>query len=214
MQAIKLQLATKTLLNPLASQWSKVPSESVTLAGTPLHAQPSAYVRTAWASRPIGAVRHLTVQAAHNGEHAFFRLEWPDETNNSDYGDGSVFPDAAAVLFPLNGQSPLETMGSRDGPVNVWYWRANHPDRGENLAAEGPATEQATSGPSVDTRGAWEDGRWRVVIARTLAAGNHDNVRLRPRSRIQVGFAVWEGSNQERAGLHSHSRAWRQLEIA
>lgn len=184
------------------------------LSGTPLQVQPSAYVRTAWAARQIGAVRHLTVKAAHNGESAFFRLEWADDTNNSDYGDGSTFPDAAAVLFRLDPQSPLETLGSPDRPVNIWYWRANHGDRGENLIARGPASEQPTTGPSIATRGDWDDGRWRIVIARTLAAGNGDNVRLRPRSRASVGFAVWQGSNQERAGLHSHSRVWRDLEVA
>lgn len=214
LQAIKLQLATKTLLNPTAPQWNKVPAESVSLSGTPLHAQPSAYVRAAWAARPIGAVRHLTAKAAHNGEYAFFRLDWADETNNSDYGDGSAFPDAAAVLFRLDESSPLDTLGCPGGRVNLWYWRANHADDGENLVAEGPASEQPTSGPSIVTRGAWQDGRWRIVIARTLAATGGDTIRLRPRSRAQVGFAVWEGSNQERAGLHSQSRTWRELQIA
>jgi DMSO reductase family type II enzyme heme b subunit len=185
----------------------------VSLSGTPLHAQPSAYVRAAWATRAIGAVRHVTVKAAHNGECAFFRLDWADETNNGDYDDGSTFPDAAAVLFRLDSQSALETLGRPGGPVNLWYWRANRPDEGENLVAEGSATEQPTAGPSIATRGAWDSGRWRIVIARTLATRNGDNVRLRPRSKVEVGFAVWEGSNQERAGLHSHSRVWRKLEI-
>jgi DMSO reductase family type II enzyme heme b subunit len=213
LQAIKLQLATKTLLNPIAPQWTKVPAEIVGLSGTPLHAQPSAYVRAAWATRAIGAVRQVSVKVAHNGEYAFFRLDWADENNNSDYGEGSTFPDAAAVLFRLEAQSPLETLGCPGGPVNMWYWRANRSDEGKNLVAQGPATEQPTTGPSIATRGTWDNGRWRLVIARTLATKNGDNVRLRPRSKVEVGFAVWEGSNQERAGLHSHSRAWRELEI-
>lgn len=200
-------------MNPAASQWGKVPSESITLSGTPLHIQPSAYIRTSWAARQIGAVRHVTVKAAHNGEYAFFRLDWADDTDNSGYGDGSTFPDAAGVLFRLDKQSPLESLGSPGAPVNMWYWRANHAGEGENLVVQGPATEQATTGPSIATRGAWDSGRWRIVIARTLAAKNGDNVRLRPRSKAEVGFAVWEGSNQERAGLHSHSRVWRELQI-
>jgi hypothetical protein len=29
-----------------------------------------------------------------------------------------------------------------------------------------------------------------------------------------VAFAVWEGSSQERAGLKSFSRDWKELEIS
>jgi hypothetical protein len=29
----------------------------------------------------------------------------------------------------------------------------------------------------------------------------------------KVAFAVWEGSNQERAGLHSHSPEWLEFGI-
>jgi DMSO reductase family type II enzyme heme b subunit len=112
MKAVKLQLATRTLLNPGAAQWDKVSSEELRLGATPLHLQPSRYVRTVWAGKPVGAVRFLRVQAAHNSRDILIRIEWPDETKNSDHGDGSVFPDAAGVLFPLNGDAPLQTMGS------------------------------------------------------------------------------------------------------
>ena len=41
MKAVKLQLATRTLLNPAAQQWAKVPAEEMIMGGTPLHQQPS-----------------------------------------------------------------------------------------------------------------------------------------------------------------------------
>ena len=213
MKAVKLQLATRTLLNPTAQQWARVPAEEISLAGTPLSEQPSRYVRSGWAGKPVGAVRVLKVQAAHNGKDIAFRLEWADETENTDHGDGSVFPDAAGILFPLNKDAPLESMGSPEAPVNAWYWRANLPEgEGQNLLAKGTGTVQETPKSFAQTRASWADGRWQVVLARPLTIDG-DGVQLSPKQSTKVAFAVWEGSSQERAGLKSFSKSWRELQI-
>jgi len=204
MKATRLQLANRTLLNPSARQWERAPMTHLSLRGTEARAQPSAYVRTAWAGKRIGAVRSLSVQAANNRQSLFFRLEWADATHNPDYGDGSVFPDAAAVLFPMKRQTPLNQMGTPAAGIQAWYWRANHADFGEALALHGFATEERQPGPPVLTSASWSDGRWRVVIGAPLAAGSPTEA---------VAFAVWEGSNQERAGLHSYSPEWQELTI-
>lgn len=202
MRAVKLQLANRTLLNPDASQWSRAPRQQLALRGTEASAQPSAYVRTAWAGKHIGAVRSLSVGAAHNRQSIFFRLEWADPNHNPDYGDGSAFPDAAAVLFPMNGAVPLNMMGSPAAGILGWCWRANHPDVGETLAFHGFATERPQPGPPVLTSARWVDGRWYLVIGAPLTG--------QPPSG-SVAFAVWEGGNQERAGLHSYTPEWQEL---
>ena len=214
MKAAKLQLATRTLLNPAAQQWAKVPAEEISLGGTPLSEQPSRYVRAAWAGKPVGAVRFLKIQATHNGKDIAFRLEWADETENKDHGDGSVFPDAAGVLFPLNKDAPLESMGGPKAPVNAWFWRANLPEgEGQNLIARGAGTVQETSKSFAQTRAHWADGRWQVVLSRPLTIDG-DGVQLSPKQSTKVAFAVWEGSSQERGGLKSFSKHWLDLEIA
>lgn len=216
MKAVKLQLATRTLLNPGAAQWGKVPVEEVAMGGTPVHLQPSRYVRTVWAARPVGAVRFIQVQAAHNGQDILFRLEWRDDSQNLDYGNGSVFPDAAGILFPLNGDAPLHTMGSPEAPVNAWYWKASMGQdqvQAQNIIAQGLGTVEETEESPVQARARWQDRTWQVVFARPLSAGG-EGVRLTPGKVIKVAFAVWEGSSQERAGLKSFSKEWRQLEIA
>lgn len=213
MKAAKLQLASRTLLNPAAQQWSKVSAEEMSLAGTPLSQQPSRYVRTAWAGKPVGAVRFLKVQVAHNGKDIAFRLEWADDTENKDHGDGSVFPDAAGVLFPLNKEAPLESMGSPEAPVNAWYWRGNLSEgEGQNLIARGAGTVQETPKSFAQTRSRWSDGRWQVVLARPLTVDG-DGVQFSRKKSTKVAFAVWEGSSQERAGLKSFSKHWQDLEI-
>jgi DMSO reductase family type II enzyme heme b subunit len=214
MKAVKLQLATRTLLNPAAAQWDKVPMEEVRLSGMPVHLQPSRYIRTVWADRPVGAVRFLNVRAAHNSRDLIFRLEWVDETENRDYANGSAFPDAAAVIFPLNGGATLETMGSPKAPVNAWYWRANfEEDAAENLVSRGLGTEEATVGGSVKARARWSGGRWQVIFVRPLAVEERQSVGFKNGQPTKVAFAVWEGSNQERANLHAFSREWRDLTI-
>src|SRR3972149_10736081 len=150
MKAVRLQLANRTLLTPAAPQWRRVPSEDAPLGGTPLHLQPTRYQRTAWAGKPVGAVRSVKVQVAHNGANIAFRLEWPDPTRNTDHGDGAAFPDAAAILFPVGKDAPLDTMGSPKEPVNAWYWRATLPEgETQNLLATGLGTvEEAAKSPA------------------------------------------------------------------
>ena len=203
MEAIKLQLANRTLLKHSAPQWKRAPLEHVALRGTDPETQPSPYVRAVWAGKRVGAVRTISVQAAYNRQNLFFRLEWPDATHNPDYGDGLVFPDAAAVLFPGDGDPPLARMGSPAAGIDAWYWRANRED-GESLAFHGFATEEPQANQFVVTSADWEDGRWRVVIGGPFEAAA---------DRKRVAFAVWEGSNQERAGLHSYSPQWQELSI-
>jgi DMSO reductase family type II enzyme heme b subunit len=205
MQVTKLQLANKTLLNPAATQWARAPRVFLTLRGTEAQAQPSAYVRTAWAGRLVGAVRSVSVQAAHNRQTLFFRLEWTDSTHNPDYGDGSVFPDAAAVLFPMNGDAPLLRMGSPGAGIEAWYWRANRLDYGEALEFQGFATERQRPAPLVMHTAHWAEGSWQVVIGAALNA---------VKEKQSVAFAVWDGGSQERAGLHSVSPKWLDLSIA
>src|SRR5574341_2341258 len=213
MKAVKLQLASATLLNPKAAQWKKVPAEDIQLSGTPLHKQPSRYIRTVWAGRQVGAVRMVKVQAAHNGKDIFFRLTWRDDTKNDSYGDGSIFPDAAAVVLPMNGKAPLENDGAADAPVNLWFWRANKADAGENLIARGLATEEPTKSNGIATKSRWEDGSWELVVSRAIKAPSRETASLSTAKPNSVGFAVWEGGSQERGSLHAHSRQWQELVI-
>jgi DMSO reductase family type II enzyme heme b subunit len=213
MKAVKLQLANRTLLNPAAQQWGKVSAEELSLGSTPLHNQPSRYVRAAWAGKSVGAVRALKVQAAHNGKNIAIRLEWGDETQDVDHQDGTTFPDAAGILFPLKAEANLETMGSATAPVSAWYWRANLPDgEAQNLIAKGFGTVEPGRSGLAEARARWDDGRWQVVFMRPLSVRG-DAVRFSAKRPTKVAFAIWEGSSSERAGLKSFSKGWQELEI-
>ncbi len=214
MQAMKLDVDAKVLLDPAAAEWAKVPAETMAMAGTPVNLQPSRYIRTKWSDKPIGSVRSLDVRSTHNGKEVFFLLEWQDATKNVDYS-GVDFPDGVGVLFPLNSDAPLTRMGSQKQPVNAWFWRADFEDGAQNITARGLGSVVETEKSSVSARGLWQDGRWRVVLARPLAVKEQEGeaVQLAVGKTYKVAFAAWEGSSGERAGLKSFSKAWRELTL-
>ena len=214
MLAKKVALDSKTLLDPASPEWEKVPVETVNMGGAPLADQPSRYIRTAWADRPIGKVRFLNVRAAHNGKDLLFRLEWRDESRDVDY-EGRGLPDGAGVLFPLNGDAPLATMGSEEAPVNAWFWRADQPDAARNVRAQGIGTVEDTEKSRIAARSQWEEGTWRLVLSRPLVVANQkgETVQLAAGGSTKVAFAVWEGDSGERAGIKAFSKQWRELTI-
>ncbi len=66
-----------------------------------------------------------------------------------------------------------------------------------------------------ETQSTWGNGAWAVVFARPLAVPElkDEAVQLAPGKPVKIGFAVWEGSNGERAGVKSFSKEWRELTL-
>ena len=212
MRARKLDAGPDELLDPLSPHWGQVEAEAVALEGTPVSLQPSRYIRAKWSDRPTGTVRSLAVRAAHNGRQVLLHLEWRDPAANREYADRG-FPDGAAVLFPLNGAAPLQTMGSPEDPVNAWHWRADT-DVARNLIASGLGTIEDAGDGKLSARSSWAEGVWRVVLCRPLRAPRKTPaVRFRAGRPSRVSFAVWEGSNGERGGIKSFSPVWRELTL-
>jgi DMSO reductase family type II enzyme heme b subunit len=154
----------------------------------------------------------VAVRAAHNGERLYFHLAWTDDTNDAGIHDTDQFADAAAILFPVNGDAPLQSMGSPQAPVNAWYWR---PDLEAPLSvtAQGTGTTRRTQDPELSASGMHDRGEWRVVIRRRLESPTADYVSIVPGVPSKVGFALWQGANQERGGLKAASLDWEPLEI-
>ena len=204
------------LLAPDAPAWAPQPTQAIKLMGTPASLQPTEAIRAAWRERPIGAVDQVEARALHNGKHLFFRLEWADPSENRDHGDNSVFPDGAAIALPVHPQSPppLITMGVPGNGINAWYWRANEPEYGRHVLAEGYGTSQTLDRDQVRTRGEWRNGRWRVVIARALQVHSaHPVSQIETGQLTRFGLVIWEGGRAERAGLKAFSGDWIDLEL-
>jgi DMSO reductase family type II enzyme heme b subunit len=210
--AQKVSASDSAMLDPASSEWASVRSVSLTLQPTPITAQPSQYIQEKWKDAPYGVARSMTVRAAHNGERLYFHLSWADETHDHAIRDTNQFADAVAVLFPVNGDAPLQSMGSPQAPVNAWYWRADL-EEPLSIAAQGTGTTRRNQDPELGASGAHGDGAWGVVIRRRLDSAQPEFVSLAPGASGKVGFAVWQGSNQERGGLKAVTLDWERLEI-
>jgi complex iron-sulfur molybdoenzyme family reductase subunit gamma len=207
-------LTSEQLLDPDGAAWKEARAERLALMGTPVGLQPTAYVRAAWTGKTIGSVDGVEVTALHNGELLAFRLGWSDPSENAEMKDTTELPDAAGILLPVVAGAPLVTMGAEGLAVNAWYWRADEPEQGRNITAEGLGTTRPLPGQLVQARGLWKEGRWRVVIARALRVSSSEPVaQLEPGDTTGFGVAIWEGSHGERAGIKAFSGDWHELRL-
>lgn len=208
----RITTADSQLLNPAAPEWRNVPQEALTLEPTPLLSQPSVYVQATWKDRPYGAVQGLVVQAAHDGNFIFFRLSWTDETRDDAITDTDMFPDSAAVLFPIKADAPLTSMGSPNQPVNAWLWRSDM-EAPLNVTAKGVGTTVRHTDGGVKALGQYGNGGWSVVLSRRFPPTVPEVVYLHPGETSKIAFAVWQGAQRERGGLKSATLEWQPLEI-
>ncbi len=214
MRVQRIESTSEELLNPAGAVWRRVRASKVVLSPTPLEMQPTEYVRVSRSGRPYGTVSSMRVSALHNGHDIFFRLIWQDDSIDGKIADIDQFVDAAAVLFPVNGDTPLLSMGAKGKPVNAWLWRADW-ERPKNVAAEGMGTTQRREDPALSSKALHTRGRWQVVLSRSLDGNGapEGTVELAPGAEAKVAFAIWQGSNQERAGIKAFSRDWQELQL-
>lgn len=194
---MQVSKVSSDLSDPCAAGWSGVAAEAVALAPMPIDAQPTEYVRVKWSTLPYGNVSEAKVAAAHDGSTAWVRIEWAD----SDVPN-TEFPDCAAVYFPTGGDAPAATIGSENATVNLWFWRSDE-DSGRHLTGNGPGVFRPQDG-AVSANASLADGRWALVLGHPLE-------ELRDGGRI--GVAVWDGSNEERAGIGAATTEWVSLSI-
>jgi DMSO reductase family type II enzyme heme b subunit len=218
-KAKRVSSTDTSLLDPASPEWDQVGAVELPLQPTPLGSQPSLYVQAKWIEKPYGVTQHVSVRAAHNGERLYFRLSWADDTKNDFIRDTDQFADAAAVLFPVNGAAPLQSMGTSEAAVNAWYWRSDL-EEPFSVTAQGIGTTKRTQDPELAAKGAYGDGAWSMVIRRRLAhaadasfSHSQGRVNLMAGASELVGFAVWQGVNQERGGLKAITPDWLALEI-
>jgi DMSO reductase family type II enzyme heme b subunit len=208
----RVSIGDEGLLDPAADAWQGVVATRLTLQPTPLAAQPSKYIQVKWEEAQYGLTPDVSVQAAHNGERIYFRMAWQDGSTDDAIRDTDQFADAAALLFPVNGDAPLQSMGSPQLPVNAWYWR---PDLEQpfSVTAQGTGTTRRAVDPALAASARHHGDEWTLVVRRSLGAAGPDQVTLTPGSGSKIAFAVWQGANHERGGLKAVTLDWEPLEV-
>lgn len=196
---MQVKRVDENLSEPGASGWDQVSDQVVALQRVPIDAQPTEYIRVKWADLDYGDTPEVSIRAAHDGANVYVRLEWAKDAPSN-----GEFHDAAAMLTPASGDAPARTMGSADAPVQLWLWQDGLAYV-RNLDGVGPGafSNHADDGSGATAQAANAGGRWQVAFSTPLASLQANG---------QVGFAVWNGANEERAGLGAVSE-WVALEF-
>jgi DMSO reductase family type II enzyme heme b subunit len=192
--------------------WQRAIGVNLQMVETPLAMQPTDAIRAQWKGRRHGLVTRARFAALHNGTVLGFRLEWDDPHADERIVDNDQFVDAAAVMLPSVPGAPILLMGQKGAPVNAWYWRADEGAHGRNIVSEGFGTTRTVAPKTVTCSQQWHDGTWSVVIARALAVNTPEPVaQIKPAGQVPYGVAIWEGGNQERAGIKSFALSIEDL---
>lgn len=194
---MKVARLSEPLADPAAAAWATVEKVSVSLAPVALELQPTEYIREAWANRDYGQTAQAEVRAASDGNRLYLRVEWAD-----DPVPNREFQDAVSAIFPTNGSGVLATMGNEEKPLALWFWEEGRPGP-LRLISTAPGVVRKDPDAVLGASGALADGRWSVVLSGPAATAE----------KRKVALAVWNGSNEERAGLAAVSREWLPLEL-
>lgn len=194
---------------PAFAGWQDVSIASIDMIPAPLELQPNDYVQASWQDRPYGRIETVSLQSVNDGKQIAFRLRWASDRPNSGAGEG--FADAAALAFPVRGEPILLQMGSEDEPLHFVQWTA----RGNTVRSAG-ATGIGSSLPAAPVaeavKSGWSSGYWTVVFVRDLD-GAKGTSRLEAGKQSMIGIAIWNGGNEERAGIKAVSPDWTEFMI-
>ena len=208
MQSVKVtniaDFATTT-----APGWKQLPAETVYMLPAPIEMQPNGFIQANWRDRPYGRLTSLEAQSVNDGTMIAVRLRWASDKPETGGREG--FPDAAAIAFPVAGEPVLWTMGNEDEPVQFIQWQALK-NTIRSVVAWGIGSSVPGTPVSESVTAGWSQGHWTIVMLRTLAGGPQA-ASLAPGADTSIGFAVWDGSNEERAGIKAVSADWSPLSI-
>lgn len=193
-------------LKPGGAEWAKVQQEEIKLMPTPLAMQPTAYIRNSWEGKPYGQAQSLRVASVHDGATLALFARWTGISPS-----GKDFPDALAIALPVSGKPALATMGAPDAPIHFLRWQANKSGV-RSILANGIGQSRPGADIKAGAQALAEGDAWSVVITRALGHGK-EVAPLAPGKKTGVGFAVWMGGNDERAGIKAFSIDWAELAL-
>ena len=194
---------------PDSPAWAASEQAKLEMMATPLVMQPTPYIQASWADRPYGRITPIDVAALHDGMTLAVRIGWTlvDGTNPD-------FPDAVAFAIPVRGEPPLMTMGTPDEPFHILLWRAARDGKEQLRSVIAEGIGSSAPGPELK-RGVQvrRDGK-RIEVVMTREIGRvAGGAAILPGRSIKIGFAVWEGGNEERAGIKAFSMDWADLAL-
>ena len=134
-----------------------------------------------------------------------------------------TFRDAIALQFPTKlregTKKPHFMRGGSSQPVHLWVWKADLDAAGERAVEEALARGwkqqpkvQAQEQQQIDSKAAWDQGRWRVVMKRPRITEDKNDVQFVAGKFIPMSMNAWDGSNGEH-GLIMSMSTWHYVLI-
>ncbi len=213
--------------------WEAIPSVAIPLAGQvivkPRWQNPSVYtifVKSVYNATEVAFLLEWddkTKNISHQEPDA------GDDTGDSyakvdaDKNRALKLRDSVAIKLPVKSaggpEKPHLLMGDPLRPINMLQWNSDwQEDTGrtspvEELNAKGsgkPPVAQDNASQTATGSGIWSDGRWKVVVKRSLVTNDKNDVQLTKGKLIPIAFSVWDGSNGE-VGLRMSISSWYYL---
>jgi DMSO reductase family type II enzyme heme b subunit len=155
----------------------------------------------------------VSVRAAYNDTEVAFHLTWDDPTESK--GDGKqTFPDVISVQFPpritAGTERPYFLLGDADEAVYLLRW-----EQGKGVAeasANGPAKIAPIEGGEATGKVVFDNGQYRLVIKRPLAAKGEGRPTFQPAVFTPVAFQAWDGGAGE-TGPKMSLTSWYYLRL-
>lgn len=218
--------------DPADPRWQATPFLAVALAGQVLakprwenHSVDAVTVRALYNDQAVAFlldwddrfkdVEHRPGTEPELGEFTYPRLEL-------DRPRTEKLRDAVRLQFPVTipeaPERPHFFLGSRGRPVALWHWKADLNEAGNTRVikevGEGfqkRISEQPAEAQDITGIGAWQHGRWRVIMSRPLVPKDRTkDVTFEVGRLIPFAIQVWDGSNGEKDLMMSLS-SWNFL---
>lgn len=154
---------------------------------------------------------------------------WDADRQNAGFVEEKEYPNTVVDRYPFSENAVATAEYRRPGTETAKQPELSLPAKASGNPivppAGGPAASHLTvGGPGsvtfrpplsqlVKAHGQWKDGRWTVVMTRSLeASGPQDGVSLEPGCHVSVAFARWDGAHRDRDGQKSIT-IWQDLEL-
>ncbi len=109
---------------------------------------------------------------------------YPNAIGNPPYNVPTAFSDEAKLYLPGWKVGNLLSQPLKVTPV-------------EETRARGFGSITSEQSQDAIGRGVWENGQWRIVIARQLNPSDTEDIKLAPNVKYSTAFAIWDGASDD-----------------
>ncbi len=148
-------------------------------------------------------ITDVRVKSLYNDNEIGVMVAWDDPSQSKTDESAEIFGDAVAIQFPVElypgSKKPYFLMGDEKKPVNLWTWKSETGSVSEsNATGIDQEKEQDGGSQEVSGGGVYQNGRYRVVMKRSLTTQDvaHD-IQFQQGKFVPVAFHAWDGHNKE-----------------